>query len=107
MNGSDGTFDKSTLVGEFDMVMPTIDYETTARKVKRTLLRHFPDGIIRTRKGYQGFVQVIVVSPRFNAKTEKQKQDLIWDILRGELGPDSTKVSIALAYGTDEPYDWE
>ena len=62
----------------------------------------FPTDTIDTEEGYQGHVQVKVVSRRFNGKNEAEKQQIIWDILRERLASDAHAVSLALAYGTDE-----
>jgi len=43
-----------------------------------------------------------VVSERFNRRSEREKQDLIHEILRDTLGADAQVVSLAMAYGTDE-----
>jgi stress-induced morphogen len=82
------------------------DYTERSRVVKRALKKRFPDALnIRTEPGYQGRVHVRVVSPKFDGLTEKQKQELLWDIFREELHEDSQFISIALAYGTDESYN--
>lgn len=46
---------------------------------------------------------MLVVSSMFNGRTERQKQDLFWKILKTEA-PEAADdaVSVAIVYGTDE-----
>ena len=84
--------------------MPDIafDYQTESQRVKDALRSLFPHDTIATDEGYNGRVHVKVVSERFNRRSEREKQDLIWEILRDKLGADAQAVSLAMAYGTDE-----
>ena len=84
--------------------MPEVlfDYQIEARRVKEALRVAFPHDTIATDEGYNGRVHVKIVSERFNSRSEREKQDLIWEILRDRLGAESQAVSLALAYGTDE-----
>src|SRR5438105_1677095 len=84
------------------MAVTTYDYEATAQRVVDALREHFPTDTIDTRPGFQGRVHLILVSRRFNGLTERQKQDLIWEILKATLGDDLPAVSMAIVYGTDE-----
>jgi len=78
------------------------DYSTLSEGVKRVLRQEFPQDTISTSEGYNGRVQVKIVSERFNNMTERQKQDFIWDLLRNHLPTDVHGISFVLAYGTDE-----
>jgi len=78
------------------------NYQTEARHVKEALRAAFPQDTIATDEGYNGRVHVKVVSERLNGRSEREKQGMIWDILRDTLGPDAQAVSLAMAYGTDE-----
>ncbi len=84
--------------------MPEVvfDYQTESRRVKEALRTAFPHDTIATDEGYNGRVHVKVVSERFNRRSEREKQDLIHEILRDTLGADAQVVSLAMAYGTDE-----
>ena len=84
--------------------MPEVmfDYQTESRRVKEALWTVFPQDTIATDEGYKGRVHVKVVSERFNHRSEREKQDLISEILRDTLGADAQTVSLAIAYGTDE-----
>lgn len=84
--------------------MPDIlfDYQLESEKVKKALRPAFPQDTIATDEGYNGRVHLKVVSERFNGRSERAKQDMIWEILRDKLKEDSQAVSLAMAYGTDE-----
>ena len=84
--------------------MPDIvfDYQTESQRVKEALRAVFPQDTIATDEGYNGRVHVKVVSERFNHRSEREKQAMIFDILRDKLGADVQAVSLAMAYGTDE-----
>ncbi len=78
------------------------NYSEEMKRVVAALRREFPQDTIDTTEGYNGRVHVKVVSRRFNGKSEAEKQQILWDMLRNHLGPDAEAVSLALAYGTDE-----
>ena len=84
--------------------MPDVlfDYQTESQRVKAALRAVFPQDTIATDEGYNGRVHVKVVSERFNGRSEREKQDLIWAALHDKLGAEAQAVSLALAYGTDE-----
>lgn len=84
--------------------MPEVlfDYQTEAERVREALRAAFPHDTIATDEGYNGRVHVKVVSERFNRRSEREKQDLLWEILHDRLGAEAQAVSLALAYGTDE-----
>ena len=60
------------------------------------------DAVIETRRGYQGNVQIDLLTPRLNSLRERQKQDILWQILDDALGEKTTWISFILGYGTDE-----
>ena len=78
------------------------DYAQEAGRVVDALRQEFPQDTIDTNEGYNGRVHVKIVSRRFNGKGEREKQQMIWDIMRARLGADAQAVSLVLAYGTDE-----
>jgi stress-induced morphogen len=84
------------------MTVTAIDYDSVSTRLRENLRRAFPHDTIETRPGYQGHVHVLVVSSLFNGKTERQKQDLFWEILRAEAPTEADAVSVAIVYGTDE-----
>lgn len=78
------------------------DYAEVAPKVVEALRPAFLHDTIATREGYLGRAHLLVVSSRFNGMTERQKQDLLQDILQAELGSDAEPVTVLVVYGTDE-----
>jgi hypothetical protein len=83
-------------------VAAELDYGTLSQKIKQNLRRAFPEETVDTRPGYMGRVHVLVVSRRFNGMSERQKQDLFWEILRVESPDEAEAVTVAILYGTDE-----
>lgn len=81
----------------------TVDYDKIERKVREALRKHFSENTaIDTNRGYGGRVHAKLVSPNFNGLSETEKQQLVWDALRQELGEDVQDVALVLVYGTDE-----
>lgn len=78
------------------------DYEAEARRAVEALRTEFPRDTIVTKRGYNGRVQLTLVSEKLNGRTEREKQDYVWSVLRDKLGQDSQAVSIVTAYSTDE-----
>ena len=62
------------------------------------------DAVITTNRGYQGRVQIDLISPRLNGMRERQKQDFLWELLDGALGEKTRRISFILGYGTNENY---
>jgi len=87
---------------ESAMLEAVYDYQNEASRVTDALRENFPHDTIAAEEGYAGRVHLKVVSERFNGKSERYKQQYIWDLLRNRLGEDAQAVSLALAYGTDE-----
>ncbi len=78
-------------------------YTQMSVKVRDTLQKAFgPNAAIRTDEGEGGQVYVRIVSDRFDGMSDTMKQDLIWDALRQELGPNAQAVALVLAFGTDQ-----
>lgn len=61
-----------------------------------------PNTTIRTDEGWHGRVHVKIVSSAFDGRIEDEKQAMVWEVLRRELGTESQAVSLVLAYGMDE-----
>ena len=80
----------------------TFNYTELAKRVVDVVRPDFPNDTIDTSEGYQGRVHLKLVSRFFNGKSEPEKQDYIWRLLRDRLGADAEAVSLALVYGTDE-----
>ena len=78
------------------------DYRAESGRIKEALRQVFPHDTIATDEGYNGRVHLKIVSEAFNGRSEREKQQMIWDILRSRLGADAQAVSLAMAYGTDE-----
>jgi hypothetical protein len=61
------------------------------------------DGVaIHVEKAYQNRPAIVVVSRKFDGKTQKQRQDMLWPGLEDGLGPDATRISIIFARTWDE-----
>ncbi len=79
------------------------NYTEISQRVEDILRREFgPNVTIRTDEGWHGRVHVKIVSSAFDERTEAEKQEMIWEVLRRELGAESQAISLVLAYGTDE-----
>ena len=79
------------------------DYQQASASVRETLQKAFgPNAAIRTDEGEGGQVYVRIVSDRFDGRSDRDKQDLIWDTLRGEMGAEAQAVALVLAFGTDQ-----
>lgn len=79
------------------------NYAQMSVKVRNTLQKAFgPNAAIRTDEGEGGQVYVRLVSDRFDGVSDTVKQDLIWDTLRQEMGPNAQAVALVLAFGTDQ-----
>jgi stress-induced morphogen len=79
------------------------DFQQEAQQVERVLRDAFgPNAAIRTEEGWHGRVHAKIVSSDFDGKSEDQKQEMIWSVLRERLGDNAQAVSLVLAYGLDE-----
>ena len=47
-------------------------------------------------------MRVLTVSATLRGKSEREKQDVVWDSLQSELGSDAQAVSLATPYSPDE-----
>jgi hypothetical protein len=56
----------------------------------------FPNDTVDISDGYQDNIHVLVVSRRFDAMTEKDKQDALWQIIDETDLTDAEKASISL-----------
>ncbi len=56
----------------------------------------FPNDTVDISDGYQDNIHVLVVSRRFDAMTEKDKQDALWQIIDETDLTDAEKTSISL-----------
>lgn len=79
------------------------DYATESQRVEKALRDALGnDVVVKTSEGWHGRVHVKVVSPYFDGKDEREKQQVFYEILRDQLGEDSQAVSLALVYGMDD-----
>ncbi|MBM3475927.1 MAG: hypothetical protein FJX75_21880 [Armatimonadetes bacterium] len=84
------------------MAAQVFDFASIRPKVEQALREQFPHDTVELTEGYKGRVHVLVVSSQFNGKTESEKQDFLWEVLRAELGEDAQAVTLVIGYGTDE-----
>ena len=81
----------------------SFNYAQVSAEVRAALQKVFgPNAAIRTDEGEGGQIYVRIVSDRFDRMSDSLKQDLIWDTLRREMGPDAQAVALVLAFGTDQ-----
>jgi len=84
------------------MTAVAVDFQALAARVEKALRAEFPTDTIDLEEGYLGRVHVRIISKRFNGMRERDRQAILWDILRLSLGEDAQFVSLVLPYGTDE-----
>lgn len=84
----------TTNVIDFDILAPRV--EQVLRKLVGT------NAAIELTPGYQGRVRAKVITPFLNGMTEREKQQILWEVLRAELNGDSDSISFIVAYSMDE-----
>lgn len=85
------------------MATKLFDYEAVSERVTEALSEAFPNSAIYTEEGFEGRVHVKIVSAALNGKSERVKQELVWEVLRARLEEDEQQaVSFILPYGMDE-----
>ena len=85
------------------MPATVFDYRRVAAAAKGALQEAFSDSLIETEEGFAGRVHIKIVSPKFNGKNEKRKQNMVWEVLKAELEPeDLAGVSLVMPYGMDD-----
>ncbi len=70
------------------------------RKVISDLLGE--NSTVDTQKGQGEKVFVVAVSPLFNGKTQRRRQDMVWKPVKKALGRNAQQISLIMTYGTDE-----
>ena len=60
--------------------------------------KEFPNDTVDMSDGYQNNIHVLVVSRRFDAMSEKNKQDVLWGVIDATDLTDAEKVLISLVY---------
>lgn len=87
--------------------MAVREQDDVTTRIADALRARFPRAEdVRVYVAPSGRIHVRVVDREFNPLTEVEKQDLIWPVLAAAIDePDLGRVSLALAYGTDESYD--
>jgi acid stress-induced BolA-like protein IbaG/YrbA len=81
---------------------------TVAEKVKTALLERFSEQELLLEpegEGEAGKVLGLIVSSRFEGLDDEQRQDLIWDLLRGRLDAREQTRITALLTLTPEEHD--
>jgi hypothetical protein len=85
------------------MAAKRYDFAKLSEKVKAALSAAFGDrALIELSEGYLGRVHVLLVTGDLNGKSDSEKQNFVWDILKAELGRSAQGVSLVIAYGTEE-----
>jgi hypothetical protein len=74
----------------------------TRREVKRALAEAFriifPNDTVDISDGYKDNIHVVVVSRKFDKMTERQRQELMWEIVDGTVLTKAEKSLISLLY---------
>ena len=85
------------------MSVATVNYTQMSERVRDVLKEAFgPNVAIRTDEGQFGHVFVKIVSDRFDDMPEREKQEVIWNLLQQKLGEDAHAIAIVLALGMDQ-----
>ncbi len=62
-----------------------------------------PDDLVDVSDGPDDSIHVVVVSRKFDGRRMKEKNDLIWSVLSGNLSPEEwEKVSLTVATSPEE-----
>jgi hypothetical protein len=79
------------------------DYLDTARKVEAALVHGLGDGtLVDTERVAPNRVWVVVISKDLNSRSEEEKQQRVWDVLKASLKDEAQLVAMVVAYGTQE-----
>lgn len=79
------------------------EYQALAPMVKKALVDAFPNGtFVDVSEGYRGRVDVVVVSEGFSGRSEREKQELVWDVIRRELDAEAQGVGLVVTYETED-----
>ena len=78
------------------------DYAAVAAHAKEVLEEAFAGAAVQTEEGFRGRVHVKIVSTALNGRSEREKQEMVWSVLREHLGTEAQAVSLVLPYGLDE-----
>ncbi len=80
-----------------------VKFAEISKRVDGLFRKEFgPNVSIHTDEGWRGRIHVKIVSSAFDGRTEHEKQEMVWEVLRRELAADAQAVSLVLAYGMDE-----
>lgn len=75
---------------------------TFVSKVEEALSKAFPGSHIVIEPAYAGNYSVKIVGAKFNGKSEREKQDLVWSKVKKALKDESQKIRWIIVYGNDE-----
>lgn len=84
------------------MATRKVNFKGLKPRIIAALRTEFPEDTIAVEEGYLGRAHVKIVSEKLNDLTEAEKQDMVWTILRAQLGDDDQDVAFVIPYGTDE-----
>ena len=66
--------------------------------LEKAFREEFPNDTVDLSDGYQNNIHVLVVSRRFDAMSEKAKQDVLWGVIDTTDLTDAEKTLISLVY---------
>jgi len=81
--------------------------DTTAKEKIRDVLRksyfNSTDDLVDVSDGPDDSIHLVIVSRKFDGKRMKEKNDLIWGVLVGQLKPDEwSKVTLSVGASPEE-----
>ena len=72
--------------------------EEVKRLLAQAFRQKFPNDTVDVSDGYQDNIHVLVVSRSFDSLTEKQKQEMLWNVIDSTDLTDTEKQLISLVY---------
>ena len=84
-------------------VIQTVDFTDLKKRSVAVLREEFGENTsIRVDEEWRGRLHIRIVSDTFDNRNEEDKQQMVWDALRGRLGADAQNISLVLVFGTDQ-----
>lgn len=80
----------------------TYNYAEIVAVVVPALQQAFPNAAIDAEEGMGGRVHLKIVCGCFNGRGEKEKQEMVWSVIRQLPAPAPLGVGFVLPYGFDE-----
>lgn len=86
------------------MSATSLSHEDLVRSVKEAIdaILGDPEAAIGASKMPGDRPQFTIISSRFSDKTQKERQDMIWPILKERLDADATRISLIFARTWEE-----